>query len=106
MRRRIHVRSPLTNMGEDFTEKSFSQGAPPFLIPIGDFPLFIGESFPLWDARLERLGKIDKLFSGQELLDFQEVRFGCRQGAGRDEAESDDYPTAQNDFHSGLLNDR
>jgi hypothetical protein len=109
MRRRIHVRPPLSDMSKNFRKKAFSDRAATFLIPINGLALFIRKSVPMRDAGAKGVSEIDKSFLRQDFLDFQKRRLGrhhirsrrktCRQ------AKQAKEPKLRH-RHFALLNDR
>ena len=70
------MRSPLADVRENLREKTGTERAAAFLIPVGSFPLLVWKPPPPRDSWFERVRQIDELLTLQNFLNLEQGRFG------------------------------
>ena len=112
MRRWIHVCSPLPDMSKDLSKKSIAYHARLPFVPVNRLALFVRKTRPMRNSGREVMGKIDKLFAGQNLLQIDQRDFWqrfTRQSAGRTSPKwaaqnrNSQSPAQERSFHTDAV---
>ena len=67
---RIYMRAPLTDVREEFREKTGAHGVGTFVVPVNCLARFIRKTRPARNSRPKLMGKVDIFLRREHLLDL------------------------------------